>query len=223
MSSAVAAKRSPVIKVRLPLSSEERVVLSDQSWSDYIALLKQIGESRVFVTFDGSRIEVMAPSWEHDTDGNALATIVSVLAEELEIPFKGGGSFTLKRADVERGLESDRCFYFANVKKIVGKRTVSLDRDPPPDLAIEVEVTRRLLDRESIYAALRVPELWRLSKSSLRFFVLRRGKYVQVERSPIFPGVSAMQMMELLERSHTTDDLEWMKWMRRWVRGNIKS
>ena len=33
--------------------------------------------------------------------------------------------------------------------------------DPPPDLVIEVDITRSSLDKLSIYAALRVPEVWR--------------------------------------------------------------
>lgn len=221
MSSAVAAKRSPVIKVRLPLSSEERVVLTNQSWSDYISLLKQIGESRVFVTFDGTRIEVMAPSWEHDLDANVLHSVIVALARHLRLRFKTGGSFTMKRADVNRGLEADWCYYFKNVQNVVGKKKVDLQRDPPPDLAVEVELTRRLLDRESIYAKLGVPELWRFRDGELKVFVLRRGKYVMADRSPIFHGISPSQISALVEKSHTMDDLEWLDWLENWIKKNV--
>jgi Uma2 family endonuclease len=150
-----------------------------------------------------------------------LHSIVVALAQWLELPFKMGGSFTMRREDVDRGLEADRCYYFRNARKIIGKRNVSLDRDPPPDLAIEVEVTRRLLDRESIYAKLGVPELWRFGDGRLRVSILRRGKYAEVERSPTFPGISPAQIERLVARSHSMDDLEWMTWMQQWIRRNV--
>ena len=68
------------------------------------------------------------------------------------------GSFTLKRRNVKRGLEPDRCYYTRNAAAVRGKRKIDLQKDPPPDLALEIEVSRRLLDRIEIYKELRVPE-----------------------------------------------------------------
>ena len=42
---------------------------------------------------------------------------------------------------------------------IRGRRTVDLKTDPPPDLAIEIEISRRLLDRIDVYRRLGVPGL----------------------------------------------------------------
>src|SRR2546421_12578758 len=47
-----------------------------------------------------------------------------------------------------------------------------LRTDPPPDLAIEVDVSHSSLDRLGIYAALGVPEVWRLDDDRLSFYVL---------------------------------------------------
>jgi Uma2 family endonuclease len=47
--------------------------------------------------------------------------------------------------------------------------------DPPPDLAIEVDVTSKTgLDA---YQALSVPELWRLEDGQLRISLLQNGHY----------------------------------------------
>jgi Putative restriction endonuclease len=37
----------------------------------------------------------------------------------------------------------------------------NVDPPPDPDLALEVEISRSVLDRMGIYAALRIPEIWR--------------------------------------------------------------
>ena len=68
-------------------------------------------------------------------------------------------STTFNREDVDRGLEPDQCYYFASTGEFA-TRTRQPDVDPPPDLAIEVEITRSCLDRLGIYAALRIPEVW---------------------------------------------------------------
>ena len=42
----------------------------------------------------------------------------------------------------DRGLEPDDCYYLASLEEVVDWDTLNLDRDPPPDLALEVDVTR---------------------------------------------------------------------------------
>ena len=58
--------------------------------------------------------------------------------------------------------------------------------DPPPDLALEVDVTSRTyLD---LYAELGVPEVWRFERGQLRIDCLVHGQYQEQEFSPLFPG-----------------------------------
>ena len=45
-------------------------------------------------------------------------------------------------------------------RQVRGRVDIDLRRDPPPDLAIEVDVRRQPLDRSSVYAAIGVPEIW---------------------------------------------------------------
>ena len=47
---------------------------------------------------------------------------------------------TLGREDLDRGIESDECYYIANAPRVRGKETLELPVDPPPDLAIEVDL-----------------------------------------------------------------------------------
>src|SRR5207302_1383935 len=100
-----------------------------------------------------------------------LGRFIDVLTEEFHLPCRAGRSVTLRRRRKRRGLEPDNCYWIANAARLQGKVRLDLRTDPPPDLAVEVDVTASSLDRMSIYAALRVPEVWRLSAAGLAFHV----------------------------------------------------
>jgi len=42
-----------------------------------------------------------------------------------------------------QGIEPDQCFYIQNESAIRGKKRLDLTVDPPPDLALEIDVTSR--------------------------------------------------------------------------------
>src|SRR5438445_2976521 len=126
----------------------------------------------------------MSPLLQHDDVRRFLGTLVFVLTEELGLPLKHGGSTTLRRRLKRRGIEADELFWIANAHRMAGRRRLDLRRDPPPDLAIEVDVTHGSLDRLGIYAALKAPEMWRLHGDTLTFHVLgERGTYTTADRS----------------------------------------
>ena len=121
-----------------------------------------------------------------------------------------------------RGIEPDKCYWIAHAQRMKGRRRLDLRRDPPPDLAIEVDVTRSSLDRMEIYAALRVPEVWRLKDDTITFHVLRAvaAEYHDAVRSKVFPIVSADDLLRTVQRSRETGDQnsvlrEFRAWIRR--------
>src|SRR5207302_9413364 len=125
--------------------------------------------------------EIMSPLLEHDNDGQFLGRLIVALTEELGLPIKGGGSVTMRRRRRRRGLEADECFWIANAARMAGRRRLDLRTDPPPDLALEVDVTHSSLDRMGIYAALGVPEVWPLDGDTLTFPVPGKdGAYTEV-------------------------------------------
>jgi Uma2 family endonuclease len=102
------------------------------------------------------------------------------------------------------------------------KHVLDLETDPPPDLAIEVEITRSSLDRMSIYAQLRVPEVWRYDGSTLRISQLQPdGQYRLSETSLSFPGVGPTDVEQFVELGATTDKLRWVRELRDWVRNEL--
>ena len=127
------------------------------------------------------------------------------------------GSTTFKRAEMSAGIEPDTCFYIQNARRMIGKRRLNLSVDPPPDLAIEIDVTSKT--QLSAYVALGVPELWCYGNGKLQVFLLRESEYVQVETSPIFANLPVIErIVQFLKLSETEGASAARKAFRQWVR-----
>ena len=159
------------------------------------------------LTYDHGRLEILSPSLEHDDEGRLLGQAIWVLTEELGLTIHPGGSVTMRRRLKQRGIEADECFWIAHAPQMAGRRRLDLPRDPPPDLAIEVDVTHSSMDRLSIYATLGVPEIWRLDGDELTFHVLDDdGQYVIAKRSRSFPIVTPADLLRFLNQGRQAGD-----------------
>jgi Uma2 family endonuclease len=120
------------------------------------------------------------------------AELVRALLDAGRLDYEALGSTTWDREELLKAIEADKCYYIRSVTNIKDHEKVDLTIDPPPDLAIEVEVNSSALDKLGIYAALRVPEVWRIGEdASLR--MLRRnptGGYDAVTESTEVPGAT---------------------------------
>lgn len=211
---------TPTTPTTFPRPPGERFLLRGMSWEFYEHLLEELGDRPIRVTYDRGALELMSPSYRHEGFARLLGLMVGILAEELDLPFKGARSTTIRKQSVERGLEPDECFYIAHVADILGKEELDLEIDPPPDLAIEVDVTHRSLDRIPIYAALGIPEVWRFDGAQILVYCrLASGTYAEPEtQSLIFPTIPLAGLIEFLNRSTQTDDATWMREFRSWVK-----
>jgi Uma2 family endonuclease len=183
--------------------------LSNVDWRTYTRVLRTFADRPgIRVTYDQGEMEIMSPTLAHDDDTWFLGHLVIILTEELDLPLKHGGSTTLRRRLKQRGIEADACFWIANAHRMKGRRRLDLRRDPPPDLAIEVDVTNSSLDRLGIYGALRVPEVWRLDSGVLTFHVLGTNKkYLTASVSRSFPLIAPADLVIFLKRGRRADDV----------------
>jgi Uma2 family endonuclease len=195
--------------------------LSGVSWHTYTQLLRAFAERPgMRLTYDRGELEILSPLLEHDGDRQFLGRLIGALTEELGLPLKGGGSVTLRKRRGKRGLESDGCYWIANAARMAGRRRLDLRTDSPPDLAIEVGVTRSSLDCMSIYARLGVPEVWRLDDNTLTFHVLGSdGKYTEAPASHAFPLLTPADLVGFLQQARQAgDDNAVLRQFRAWVR-----
>jgi Uma2 family endonuclease len=139
--------------------AEQRTVLHNISWQTFEALLKETGEDRGSrFAYDCGTLEIMTPLYEHENPKIQFDRFVVALAEELGIEIKSAGSTTLKRKIANRGIEPDNCYYIQNEPAVRGRQELDLETDPPPDLAIEIDITSSSVNKFGIYSALGVPD-----------------------------------------------------------------
>lgn len=198
----------------------QRFVLPRVTWEAYEQFLTALGDRPgLRLNFDGGRLEFMTISPLHEFIKRMIAQLIDMLCFELNIPKKSGGSFTFKREDVERGLEPDECYWIQNEALVRGARDLDFTIHPSPDLAVEVEVTRSVLDRMNIYAQLQVPEIWRCDERSIRIFALQsNGSYRQVDDSAAFPFLRVVDLVPFLEPDPQIDETTHLKRFVDWIR-----
>jgi Uma2 family endonuclease len=206
---------------RTPASSG--FVFYDVSWRDYEAMLRIVGDRPIRVTYDQGTMEVFRASFGHNSDAYLIGRVVAMLTEELDVDFEGGRTTTHKRKDLGKGAEPDECYWFGdNARYMRGKRQLDLDRDPTPDLVIEVDVTRTSLDRLKIFAAMGVPEVWRSTSRSLQFLHLQEdGTYQPRPTSRNFPTLLVSSVAEFLKQGRTADSTDWIRSFRSFVREKV--
>src|SRR5687767_13666018 len=209
-----------VIQPPVP-SQPEPIVLEDVSWSTYESLLRdlQASHQNLRVTYDRGRMVVMSPLPKHEKWKSLLGAFVEAIADETGVPISTFGSTTWKRRDKRRGLEADECFYVQHEPQMRGKLDLDLKTDPPPDLAIEVDVRNHPLDRPSVYAALGVPEVWQFDGERIEVLVLQPdGAYRAAELSAAFPFLRPADLKQFLDLYQTTDQNGIMRRVREWAR-----
>jgi Uma2 family endonuclease len=202
---------------------QEHVYLSGLSYATYNALVTEVGDRRnLRFTYSHGRLEIMSPLQRHERAKTLLGQMIEALTEELGIPRMSCGSTTFKDELRESGLEPDECYYVQHESEVRG-RTIQLGEDPPPDLALEVDVTTRVIDRLPVYAALGFPEIWQYAGGRIVIHLLQHnGEYAVAEQSLALPMVSVQRLVEHLNRSNATDETTWIRTFRQWVRDGMK-
>jgi Uma2 family endonuclease len=200
------------------------LVLHDVAWEDYENLLEDLTDRPgVRVTYDHGRLEIVTTSLRHEKYKDFLVRVLHIIGEELGLDIEFSGSTTWKKRREERGTEPDTSFYIANARRVVGKNELDLDKDPPPDLVIEIDVSNQSLSKFPIYAVFGIPEIWRYvaKKKSLVIYELRGDSYAQLEASRSFPILTPDVLAEFLEASATEGQTRALGRFRQWLRQRL--
>ena len=179
---------------QLSVPPGQRLVVHDVSWQKLEAILEELGDHRAArIAYSKGVLEIRMPSPEHEVDKELIGDMVKILLEELDIDCECFGSTTFKSQVIESGIEPDQCFYIQQHERMRGRRRVDLKVDPPPDLAIEVDVTSKT--QLDAYEALGVVELWRFENGRLQISVLESGQYQSSQTSPTFPNLPIVDLI----------------------------
>ena len=175
------------------------VTLYGVPWDLYCELRDLPDNNHKRMIYNHGTLVIMSPTSQfHEELSIVLNFLIFVWGEERNIKISYGRSMTFQRKDLKQGLEPDNCYYIRHAAEFRATRQIDLSTDPPPDLALEVDVTSPSDVKLPVYAALGVPEVWIWKANCLRPLVLRDGQYVEVQEStelPGFPLVDALRIM----------------------------
>lgn len=180
------------------------------NWQDYQVLSQQLGDrSSPRIKYRPGEILLMAPLPEHGRDASLVADIAKVLLDHLDQRYDSFTPITMSLPEVS-GIEPDYCFYIENCRAVVGKKRINWESDPPPDLAIEIDVTSYTNIND--YLPYRVPEVWILKSNRLLIYRLLLESYVLTESS-YFPNVREIvqQCLQIANEQTTSEVISWLK------------
>lgn len=198
---------------------DDRIVLSNVSWKTYEVLRANEENFHVRMSYDNGSLELMSPSPDHAVMKRLVGRMIEAFTEELNIPCRSLSDTTWQRPDLSKGLEADECYYILNHHRVCRRLQVDLAADPPPDLAVEAEVSRDVLPRLPIYAALGVPEVWRCGRQGLTAcWLTGAGEYVEREFSLNLPMLRVKDLEAFLDFAIAADETAWIRGFRAWVR-----
>ena len=192
---------TPVLKPvsQIELAPGSSIAIPNVSWAEYEAILQEIGEHRsARVAYSQNTLEIMVPLPEHELPNDLISDLVKTLLKATGRRYQPFGSTTFKRTGLA-GVEPDACFYIQNYQQIIGRRRLQ-PGDPPPDLAIETDVTSKTTI--DAYTAIGVREVWIYDSGRLKIYLLEAGKYIESKTSPTFPDIDIIHIVpHTVERS----------------------
>jgi Uma2 family endonuclease len=204
----------------------ERRLAFRTTWNGYqdLARILESSNDHVRIAFDGERVELrMSTGPLHERDLSRLRHLIQVIADARNIPNQEMGATRWDRPDAARGIEADTSFYLERGKiDSVRELPKDLDRWPLPDLAVEVDHSTPEVDRESIYKALGVPEVWRFDGVDLEIDVLSQETYRAADSSPAL-RVSIKEILPLLTDRESPDDGAWRRRISAWAKSTLQA
>lgn len=203
-------------------TTEQRFVMGGISWDAYVTISDTLDEHvGVRTIFNDGRLIFMGKSPRHEWLSDCLGHLVMAIAIHFGIPCEPAGKATYRRREQEAGLEGDRTFHLGiNAERMRGGRNYDFTADPPPDLAIEVEVSHPADDAIEAWRRVGVPEVWRFDVASFAcsFWRLRDdGSYEQTDRSTAVPMLRPNDVVELIELAQNTGTVPWLAQLPGWI------
>lgn len=205
-----------------PVPGDQPIVFHDVPWETYVSLLNARGERHVRLTYHRGVLEIMTLSKLHEILSEILDNFVKVLTKEYGLEVQSVGSMTMHLEELQSGAEADKTYYIRHEEVVREREKYDPTIDPPPDLAVEVDLSSSSSRRLLVFAELGIPELWQYDGERLVFKSLGGdGKYHAIERSLTFPGLSSNDLQRFVHRRGTMGEIALDGELAKWVRASL--
>jgi Uma2 family endonuclease len=195
--------------------AEDRNVLREITWETYVRLCDENNSRTTQMAYFEGELEIMTVGWPHETAKDRVSSLFMLTAESLGVDFEGSGQHTFRHNRKRIGFEADLSYYTTNLDRVRGRTEINLDKDPPPDLVVEIDISRNSERKLLMYAALGIREVWRYEGAAIRIYRLHGKEYKTSAKSSILRGVAAKQLTKLLADSERMNRLAWFALIRK--------
>jgi Uma2 family endonuclease len=197
---------------------DRRVVFHGVAWETYVDLLNARGEGAVRLTYHRGVLEIMTLSQLHERLSRLLHCFVVEITRELGLELASVGATTMHAEDRQSGAQADESYYVRHEEIVREREEYDPAIDPPPDLAVEVDLSSSSSRRLLVYAELGIPEVWRYDGEHLTFQTLAAdGKYHPVDRSLSFPVLRSADLERFVNRRGTRGENALAAEFRQWL------
>ncbi|MFB2836679.1 Uma2 family endonuclease [Floridanema evergladense] len=179
----------------ISLAPGDELILRFRTWQDYETLLKCREDKaglRIRYNSKTQEIRIMSPLPKHGNQADLLADLVKALLRHIGKYWQSFTPITLKRIN-RQGIEPDYCFYIDNRDRILGKEYIDLETDPPPDLAIEIDLTCTAKPED--YQTIAPVELWIYRQNQLLIYHFDSQQYQESQISHWFPNYNLKNLI----------------------------
>ncbi len=187
-------------------AAEQRVTLGNVSWQTYIDLCENAECPRGRLTYDQGELEIMSPSYLHENVGRIIGRMIEMFTFHHQIEIHSAKSTTFKRERKQRGFEADESYYISHAPTMHGISDVDMEIHPPPDLVIEVDISRSSSLKMRVFAGLGVGEVWCFDGGKVIVYRLSGDTWEVCGTSTELPGFPLTLMNTLLaQRSELSE------------------
>jgi Uma2 family endonuclease len=200
------------------------VLMEDVSWDYYSHTLQELGPSRgTRIIYDQGRMEIVTTSNMHERIKKVIARLLEMYAYQTKIDIVGDGTLTLRRESLRRGLEPDECYYVQTPAPAITEGEFDLSINPPPDLAIEVEVSQTVISKIPIYASLGISEVWKYAAGKITpLHLTPTGAYQPSSKSIAFPNLDMGRFSEFVAQALSEGNQKALDALCAWVSQSSK-
>jgi len=195
-------------------------VFHNVSWEEYEHLHDQLppDSKMVRISYDEETMELMSTSALHENYANFINRMVGFLSLRLRIDIRFFGSATIKKSRKQKGLEPDACFYVQTVPQLGNRIKLDFAVDPPPDVALEVDIYHGCIPKLPIYAGLGISEVWRYDGRSVTIYRLEQDQYLETPTSIALPMLTPAVLERFLTQMQEENEFQAMLAFEDWLK-----
>lgn len=199
--------------------SDGRLLLNNVPWESYRGVGRLLADQNLRITYHKGTLEIRPLPPEQEERSRFLIRLLEAVFAEMALEVRGFGSAPCQSVRADMGLQPDACWYVAKEGLMAGRDGVDLERDPPPDLALEVDGGGGKVDRLAVYAGLGIPEVWRWDGKQLTLHRLdKQNGYRESQTSQALTGFPGKELQRFFKLSRDNNKAKVLRDFRVWIR-----